>query len=74
MAHAVFQTVLAVMLSLPLVAIAYSYAPAQERASYSQARSSCATGIVPPLADWLFSVWSISALQLPRSMTGCRQI
>jgi hypothetical protein len=40
MAHGVFRTVLAIMLSLPLVAIAYSEAPAQERATCSQARSS----------------------------------
>jgi hypothetical protein len=38
MAHGVFRTVLAIMFSLPLVAIAYSEAPAQERATCSQAR------------------------------------
>ena len=41
MAHGVFRTVLAIMLSLPLVAIAYSEAPAQERETCSQARSHC---------------------------------
>jgi len=41
MAHGVFRIVLAIMLSLPLVAIAYSEAPTQERATCSQARSSC---------------------------------
>jgi hypothetical protein len=41
MAHGAFRTVLAIILSLPLVAIACSEAPAQERATCSQARSSC---------------------------------
>ena len=41
MAHGIFRTVVAIMLNLPLVAIAYSEAPAQERATCSQARSSC---------------------------------
>jgi ABC transporter substrate binding protein len=41
MAHGVFRTVLAIMFSLPLVAIAYSEAPAQGRTTCSQARSSC---------------------------------
>ena len=41
MAHGVFRTVLAIMFSLPLIAIAYSEAPAQERTTCSQARSSC---------------------------------
>src|SRR6516165_5576722 len=41
MAHGVFRTVHAIMFSLPLVAIAYSEAPAQERTTCSQARSSC---------------------------------
>jgi hypothetical protein len=41
MAYGVWRAVLAIMFSLPLVAIAYSEAPAQERATCSQARSSC---------------------------------
>jgi len=43
MAHFIFRIVLATMLSVPLVAISYSEAPAQQRATCSQARSSCGT-------------------------------
>jgi len=41
MAHFAFGPVLVVMLSVPFVAISYNEAPAQERATCSQARSSC---------------------------------
>jgi hypothetical protein len=41
MAHFVFRTVLATMLSVPFAAISYSEASAQQRATCSQARSSC---------------------------------
>jgi hypothetical protein len=42
MAHSfVFGTVLAAMLSVPIVVISYNEASAQERASCSQARSNC---------------------------------
>jgi hypothetical protein len=43
MAHFIFRIVLATILSVPLVAISYSEAPAQQRATCSQARSSCGT-------------------------------
>jgi hypothetical protein len=43
MAHFIFRTVLVAVLSGPFVAISYSEAPAQERATCSQARSHCGT-------------------------------
>ena len=41
MAHLIFRTVLAAMLSVPFAAISFNEAPAQQRASCSQARSLC---------------------------------
>jgi hypothetical protein len=43
MAHFVFGAAVAVMLSVPFVAIAYNGAAAQERGTCSQARSQCGT-------------------------------
>jgi len=39
----VFRTVLAAMLSVPFAAISSNEAPAQQRATCSQARSQCGT-------------------------------
>jgi hypothetical protein len=41
MAHFVFRTALATILSVPFAAISFSEAPAQQRATCSQARSHC---------------------------------
>ena len=41
MARLVFRTVLAAVLSAPFAAIFFNEAPAQERATCSQARSQC---------------------------------
>jgi hypothetical protein len=43
MTHFVFRTILATTLSVPFAAISYSEAPAQQRATCSQARSHCGT-------------------------------
>jgi len=43
MAHFVFGTALAVMLSMQFLAISYNAAAAQERGTCSQARSQCGT-------------------------------
>jgi len=43
MAHFIFGTALAVMLSVPFVAVPYNVASAQERETCSQARSHCGT-------------------------------
>jgi hypothetical protein len=43
MVHFVFRTVLAAMLNVPFIAISYSEASAQQRATCSQARPHCGT-------------------------------
>jgi hypothetical protein len=43
MTRFVFRTILATGLSVPFAAISYSEAPAQQRATCSQARSLCGT-------------------------------
>ena len=64
MAHGVFRTVLAIMFSLPLVAIAYSEAPAKNvqpvrRHGHLAESSQSAKGGTTPVSKLVAGLWGL---------------
>jgi hypothetical protein len=77
MAHRIFRTVLTIMFSLPLVAISYTEAPAQERATCSQARSWKAASLPKTVRrlyrNWLLDCGAYKKMRIREAISRCGQ-